>query len=52
MVFSPLLVAALLPIAAYAANDWSKPCFGQCSWDINSGSGSGTVQIVSAFCLF
>ncbi|EJF58506.1 hypothetical protein DICSQDRAFT_172861 [Dichomitus squalens LYAD-421 SS1] len=45
MVFSPLLVAALLPIAAQAANDWSQPCFGQCNWDINSGSGSGTVQI-------
>ncbi|KAI8969672.1 hypothetical protein BD414DRAFT_428107 [Trametes punicea] len=45
MVFSPLLVAALLPIAARAANDWSKPCFGECNWDITSGSGSGTVRI-------
>ncbi|OSD05577.1 hypothetical protein PYCCODRAFT_1464936 [Trametes coccinea BRFM310] len=45
MVFSPLLVAALLPLAAKAANDWSKPCFGECNWDITSGTGSGTVRI-------
>ncbi|KAI0638754.1 hypothetical protein C8Q77DRAFT_1151788 [Trametes polyzona] len=45
MVFSPLLIAALLPIAAQAANDWSKPCFGECNWDITSGTGSGTVRI-------
>ncbi|KAI1787663.1 hypothetical protein LXA43DRAFT_703234 [Ganoderma leucocontextum] len=45
MVFGPLLLAALLPLAAQAANDWSKPCFGQCNWDINTGSGSGTVQL-------
>ncbi|KAI0820581.1 hypothetical protein BC628DRAFT_1396212 [Trametes gibbosa] len=45
MVFSPLLVAALLPLAARAANDWSKPCFGQCSWDLASETTSGTVQI-------
>ncbi|KAI0757756.1 hypothetical protein C8Q80DRAFT_1092088 [Daedaleopsis nitida] len=48
MVFSPLLVAALLPIAARAANDWTKPCFGECDWDINSGSGSGTVRLVGS----
>ena len=47
MVFSPLLIAALLPLAAQAANDWNKPCFGQCNWDINTGKGSGTVQLVS-----
>ncbi|KAI0364910.1 hypothetical protein BV20DRAFT_973864 [Pilatotrama ljubarskyi] len=46
MVFSPLLVAALLPIAARAANDWSKPCFGECNWDLTSGTGSGTVRVV------
>ena len=47
MVFSPLLVAALLPIAARAANDWSQPCFGECNWDLTTASGSGTVRIVS-----
>nr|VWP02189.1 Nucleosome assembly protein 1 [Ganoderma boninense] len=45
MVFSPLLIAALLPLAAQAANDWSKPCFGSCSWDVTTGQGSGTVQL-------
>ncbi|KAI0653807.1 hypothetical protein C8Q70DRAFT_1048306 [Cubamyces menziesii] len=45
MVFSPLLVAALFSVAAKAANDWSQPCFGECNWDITSGSGSGTVRI-------
>ncbi|PIL30026.1 hypothetical protein GSI_07938 [Ganoderma sinense ZZ0214-1] len=47
MVFrvSPLLIAALLPLAAQAANDWNKPCFGSCSWDITTGKGSGTVQL-------
>ena len=48
MVFSPLLIAALLPLAAQAANDWNKPCFGSCSWDITTGKGSGTVQLVRA----
>ena len=46
MVFSPLLIAALLPLAAQAANDWNKPCFGKCSWDITSGKGAGTVHLV------
>ncbi|PIL30030.1 hypothetical protein GSI_07942 [Ganoderma sinense ZZ0214-1] len=45
MVFSALLIAALLPLAAQAANDWNKPCFGSCSWDITSGKGAGTVQL-------
>ncbi|TFK84342.1 hypothetical protein K466DRAFT_602089 [Polyporus arcularius HHB13444] len=48
MVFSPLLIAALLPIAAQAANDWSQPCFGECNWDITNGSGSGTVRLVGS----
>lgn len=47
MVFTPLLIAALLPIAARAANDWAQPCFGECNWDITSDTGSGTVRIVS-----
>ncbi|OJT15610.1 hypothetical protein TRAPUB_5938 [Trametes pubescens] len=45
MVFTPLLIAALLPIAARAANDWAQPCFGECNWDITSDTGSGTVRI-------
>ena len=48
MVFSPLFIAAtLLPLAAQAANDWNKPCFGQCSWNIGTGKASGTVHLVS-----
>ncbi|KAI0668758.1 hypothetical protein C8Q78DRAFT_245368 [Trametes maxima] len=43
--FSPLLISALLPLAAKAANDWSQPCFGECNWDISSDSGSGTVRV-------
>ncbi|KAH9855724.1 hypothetical protein C2E23DRAFT_723644 [Lenzites betulinus] len=45
MVFSPILLAALLPLAARAANDWTKPCFSQCEWSIPSGDNSATVQI-------
>ncbi|KAI0770916.1 hypothetical protein BD413DRAFT_69883 [Trametes elegans] len=45
MVFSPLLIAALLPIVARAANDWSQACFGDCHWDISSETGSGTLRI-------
>ncbi|KAI0757750.1 hypothetical protein C8Q80DRAFT_1091869 [Daedaleopsis nitida] len=49
MVFNPLIVAALLSIAANAANDWSQPCLGSnCDWDITSGSGSGTVRLVGS----
>ena len=37
----------LLPIAARAANDWSKPCFGECDWDIKDAGVSGTIRVVS-----
>ena len=50
--FNSVLVAALLPIAARAANDWSKPCFGECDWDIKDAGVSGTIRVVStAFAL-
>ena len=45
--FNSVLVAALLPIAARAANDWSKPCFGECDWDIKDAGVSGTIRVVS-----
>ncbi|KAM5542321.1 hypothetical protein V8D89_004194 [Ganoderma adspersum] len=48
MIFSPLLIVALLPLAAQAANDWNKPCFGQCSWNIGAGKASGTVQLTGS----
>ncbi|KAH9920543.1 uncharacterized protein BXZ73DRAFT_104669 [Epithele typhae] len=48
MVHATLLVAALLPLAAHAANDWTKPCFGECNWDIDTDTGSGTVRLVGS----
>ncbi|KAH9920540.1 uncharacterized protein BXZ73DRAFT_104666 [Epithele typhae] len=47
---APLLAVVLLPLAAWAKNDWSQACLsGECDWDIPSGSGSsGTVRVAGS----
>ncbi|KAI1787639.1 hypothetical protein LXA43DRAFT_1164830 [Ganoderma leucocontextum] len=49
MVLSGVLVAALLPIATLAANDWTRPCHtGECQWDLPSDHASGTVRFAGS----
>ncbi|PIL30042.1 hypothetical protein GSI_07954 [Ganoderma sinense ZZ0214-1] len=39
-------VAALFPIVALAANDWTQPCHtGACEWDLPATQGSGTMRL-------
>lgn len=48
MIHLALLLSAFALTAAYAKNDWSKPCLaGSCSYDL-SGNKIGFVRIVSA----
>ena len=47
-----ILVAALFPVAALAANNWTEACHtGECQWDLQSTHGSGTMLLVH-FVLF
>ncbi|KAL6305714.1 hypothetical protein BKA93DRAFT_211137 [Sparassis latifolia] len=39
-----LLLPSLLSVVVHA-NDWSEPCFGECSYDISGSGVSGTVYI-------
>ena len=49
MVFpARFFVAALFPIVALAANNWTQPCHtGECEWDLPAKQGSGTMRLVS-----
>ena len=50
MLFSvlPLATTLLYLGGARAANDWSVPCLtGQCSYDLQNSTASGSLQIVS-----
>ena len=52
MTLPKLLVAALFPVAALAANNWTEACHtGECQWDLQSTHGSGTMLLVN-FVLF
>ena len=43
-----ILVAALFPVAALAANNWTEACHaGECQWDLQSTHGSGTMLLVN-----
>lgn len=52
MIFSSTFLIPILTATAYAANDWTKPCFqGECSYDLpqtSEGSATGTIRIWGA----
>ncbi|KAM5537487.1 hypothetical protein V8D89_008814 [Ganoderma adspersum] len=44
-----ILVAALFPVAALAANNWTEACHtGECQWDLQSTHGSGTMFLAGS----
>ncbi|KAM5537468.1 hypothetical protein V8D89_008795 [Ganoderma adspersum] len=47
MVFpTSFFVAALFPVVALAANNWTQPCHtGECEWDLPAKQGSGTMRL-------
>ncbi|PIL27872.1 hypothetical protein GSI_09994 [Ganoderma sinense ZZ0214-1] len=46
MAFPFILIAALFPVIALAANNWTEPCHaGECQWNLKSDHASGTMLL-------